>query len=359
MGRMPRLGIVGFPNVGKTTLFNAVTGFSAPTGVHPFSTIEPRLGVAKVPDPKLEQAAILESSAKLTPATLELLDLPPMTPGQAGGRFLGQLREMDALIVVLRAFTHAAVSDEGFGADPIGQAEELLLELAVADHEVFAKKAERMAKEAAAEPGRQGMAASIAEAGAHLALGEQLRAGVWSDIARESFRDLAPLTSKPAIWVINIDEDETDAGALIEKVAGIVPAGDVVLALSARIEEEGSLLSSSERAELFEGLGLGEGALAKMVRAAYQSLGLISFYTLGPKEARAWTVRLNAPAPEAAGKIHSDLERGFIRAEVAGIDDVIASGGWDRAKALGGVIRTEGKDYHVLAGDVLVVRFSV
>jgi hypothetical protein len=145
----------------------------------------------------------------------------------------------------------------------------------------------------------------------------------------------------------------------MEKVSGIAPAGDVVLALSARIEEEGSMLSSSERAELFEGLGWGEGALARMVRAAYQSLGLISFYTLGPKESRAWTVRLNAPVSEAAGKIHSDLERGFIRAEVAGIDDVLAAGGWDRAKALGSIVRTEGKDYHVLDGDVLVVRFSV
>ncbi|MGH8957055.1 MAG: DUF933 domain-containing protein [Acidimicrobiia bacterium] len=355
---MPRLGIVGFPNVGKTTLFNAVTGLSAPTGAHPYSTTEPRLGVANVPDPLLEQASIVERSAKLTPATLELLDLPPMVPGQAGGRFLGQLREMDALIIVLRAFTDPAISDEGLGWDPIDQAEELLLELAVADHQVFAKKAERVAKEATAESSRQAVATAIGDAAAHLGHGAQLRTRAWSEVEQESFRDLAPLTSKPAIWVINVDEYETGREGLIDKVRGVVPEGDVVLALSARIEEEGSLLSADERAELFEGLGLGEGALAKMVGAAYQSLGLISFYTLGPKEARAWAVRANAPVPEAAGKIHSDLERGFIRAEVAEIDEVIAAGGWDRAK-IAGAIRTEGREYRVRAGDVLVVRFSV
>ncbi len=358
MDLMPRLGIVGFPNVGKTTLFNAVTGFSAPTGAHPYSTLEPKLGVARVPDERLERAAILEGSAKLTHATLELLDLPPVMPGSAGGLFLGQLREMEALIVVLRAFGDPVVSDEGFGNNPVGQAEELLLELAVADHEVFAKKAQRAANQATADARLQALATVIGEAAIHLGRGEQLRAGSWSDTARESFRDLAPLTAKPAIWVVNVDESEPDAEGLVDKVQAVVPEDDVVLALSARIEEEGSRLSAVERAELFEGLGLGEGALAKMVRAAFQSLGLVSFYTLAPKEARAWTVRLNAPASEVAGKIHSDLERGFIRAEVAGIDEVIAAGGWDRAKA-SGKVRTEGKDYQVAPGDVLVVRFSI
>ena len=354
MGGMPRLGIVGFPNVGKTTLFNAITGLSAPTGAHPYSTVEPRLGVASVPDPKLDRASMLEGSAKTTPATLELLDLPPVVPGQAGGRFLGQLREMEALIMVVRAFGDPAISDEGLGHDPVGQAEELLLELAVADYQVFAKKAERVAKEATADSSRQPMASALAEAAKHLGNGEQLRTREWTEAAQEFFRDLAPLTYKPAIWVINVDEFEAGTEGLIDKVAGVVPEGDVVVALSARIEEEGSLLSADERAELFEGLGLGEGALAKMVGAAYQSLGLISFYTLGPKEARAWTVRAGAPVPEAAGKIHSDLERGFIRAEVAGIDEVISAGGWDRTKP-----RTEGKDYQVAVGDVLVIRFSV
>lgn len=355
---MPRLGIVGFPNVGKTTLFNAVTGFTATTGVHPYSTVAPKLGVAKVPDDRLQEAALLEDSVKVTPATLELLDLPPLTKGAAGGRFLGQLREMEALIVVLRAFSDPTVADEGIGKDPASQAEELLLELAVADHEVFLKKAERAAKEAMAVSSRSTVADAISAGAAHLGRGEALRLVDWSKAARDAFRDLAPLTAKPAIWVINVEETEADSQGLIDQVAQVVPVGDVVIALSARIEEEGSLLSPVERKELFEELGLGEGALALMVRAAYQSLGLISFYTLGPKESRAWTVRSHAPVTEAAGKIHSDLERGFIRAEVAPIDGVIAAGGWDKAKEVG-VLRTEGKDYRVQAGDVLLVRFSV
>jgi GTP-binding protein YchF len=358
MGSMARLGIVGFPNVGKTTLFNAVTGLAAATGAHPFTTSEPRLGVAKVADPQLQRAAQLEGSATVTEATLELLDLPPLVRGQPQGRFLAQLREVDALIVVLRAFTDPAVPAEGSGTDPIEQAEELLLELAVADHEVFARKAERSAKEATADATRSRAALAFSEAAAHLGRGELLRSRAWSDVEQEAFRDLAPLTSKPAIWVINVDESEASGGLMVDKLQEVIAPEDVVLALSARLEEEGSLLSEEARGEIFAGLGLGEGALARMVAAAYQSLDLISFYTLGPKEARAWTVKADSLITTAAGKIHSDLERGFIRAEVATIAEVIAAGGWEAAKHQG-LIRIEGRDYRVKSGDVLLVRFSV
>jgi len=362
-GGMARLGIVGFTNSGKTTLFNALTGLAAATATHAYSTIEPNIGVATISDPKLEEAAKVENSVKVVPATLELLDLPALTPpgregGGLSGQYLGRLREMDALVVVLRAFSNPSVTSEDTGTDPLAQAEELLLELALADHEAMSRRADRLRREASSDPSKRVTALALGEAVEVLSGGESLRTRAWSEESLIAFRDTSPLTLKPAVWVVNLDEDADDGSGLVERLQKLVPEGDPVVAVSARLEEEGAKLSADERAELFEGLGLGDGALAIMVRAAYRGLGLLSFYTVGPKESRAWTVRAGAAAPEAAGKIHSDLERGFIRAEVTNIDQVIEAGGWDQAKRLG-YVRVEGKSYVVSPGDVLVIRFSV
>lgn len=358
---MAKIGILGYPNVGKTTLFNALTGLNALTAPHPFSTHEPNVGVAVVPDAKLDEAGRVEGSAKTVHAQLELLDLPAMAkPGHGGGlagQFLARLREMEALAVVLRAFDDEGVPADESGTDPVNQAGELLLELALADFEVFDRRREKIAKEATAEPSKRPAADAIAAAAKVLEAGEALRQHKWEKEALQAFRDLAPLTLKPAVWVINVAED-ADAEAAVAAIVDEVPAGDTVVAVSARLEEEAARLDEADRLELFDGLGLGEGALRRMVHASYTALGVHSFYTLGPKEAHAWTVRHGALAPEAAGKIHSDLERGFIRAEVAQIDDVIAAGGWDAAKA-GGVVKVEGKGYVVSEGDVLLIRFSV
>lgn len=358
---MARVGIFGLPNSGKTTLFNALTGLDAPTAAHPYSTTEPNVGVARVDDDRLDRAAALEHSAKIVWATLDLLDLPAMAGaagGGFGGQFLGRLREMEALVGVLRAFHDESVTDADSGTDPAAQAETLVLELTLADAEVFARRAERAAKEAGADAARKGFAASVQRAADHLDAGNPLRTGSWSTEDLAAFRDMAPLTLKPTVWMVNVGEEETEAAFLCHQVSAVVPAGDEVVALSAVIEEEAARLDPADRAELLEGLGLGEGALATMVRAVYSTVGLLSFFTIGPKEAHAWTVRRGATAPEAAGKIHSDLERGFIRAEVTPIDSVIEAGGWAAAKAAGRV-RVEGKDYVITEGDVIEVRFSV
>ncbi len=356
---MARIGLLGFANVGKTTIFNALTGLDAITAAHPFATTEPNVGVAKVPDSRLDEAAVLEESAKTVYATLDLLDLPAI--GKAGegvgAQFIGRLREMDALAAVLRSFEDGAVPTDIGGTDPVTQAEDLLVELTLADFEVFDRRRDKIGREATSDPSKRPAADAIAAATAVLEEGTPLRAVEWTESQELAFRDLAPLTIKPGIWIVNIAED-ADPGAAAESVKAVVPGGDTVVALSAKIEEEAAELTSEERAEMFDELGLGEGALATVVRAAYGTLGLLSFYTLGPKESRAWTVRSGAAAPEAAGKIHSDLERGFIRSEVCHMDVIIFFFQADDG-IRDGLIRLEGKEYVVTGGDALMVRFSV
>jgi len=361
-GLVAAIGIIGFPNVGKTTLFNALTGLAAATAPHPFTTTEPNVGVARVPDPELERAAEVEKSAKIVFNTIDLSDLPAMAKqGHGGGfgpQYFGRLRDMEALAVVLRAFDDAAVPATESGTDPETQAEELLLELCLVDHEVFARRRDRIAREATTDPGKRPAAETVARATSILEGGTPLRAETWSAAERAALRDLAPLTLKPAVWLVNVAEDEPDPPRTARMIEEVVPAGDVVVAVSAKLEEEASRLAPEDRDELFAGLGLGAGALARFVQAAHHALGLLAFYTVGPKEAHAWTVRAGATVREAAGRIHSDLERGFIRAEVAPLDVVIENGGWDETKRRGHV-RVEGKDHPISPGDVIVVRFSV
>lgn len=354
---MVRVGLHGFPNSGKTTLFNALTGLDAPAAPHPYTTAAPNPGVLVVPDPLLEQAAALEGSRKTAPAAVEMHDHPAVRPGS--GRGPGWGKEMDAMVMVLRGHRSdlAPPALDGDPADFVSQAEDLLMEAALADFEVFDRRRGRIAKEASADPALRPAAEAVARAAGLLGEGTPLRTRPWSEPELRAFRDMAPLTLLPCIWVINTAEDETDPAAA-DRLRETVPPGDPVLAAPALLEEELSRLDPAEREEMREGLGLGEGAAAALVGAVYRALGLISFYTLSSRESRAWPVAGGITARKAAGRVHSDMERGFIRAEAAPVGEVIRHGGWAAAKAAGSV-RVEGKDYTVRDRDVLLIRFSV
>ena len=354
---MVHIGLVGYPNSGKTTLFNALTGLEAPTAPHPYTTTEANLGVMRVTDSRLDRIATLERSRKSTHATLDIHDLPAVRAGSV--RSLVRGRQLDAVVLVLTAHGAEWVPVGTTGPDPVAEAEELLIELALADFEVFDRRRVRIAKEASADPALRPAAEAIARAADRLGEGIPLRGLPWSEAELRTFRDLAPLTLLPCIWVVNVSEDDPDPGALVARLEGTVPTGDPVVALSALLEEEVVRLDPSERAGLYEGLGLGEGAGAAITGAVYDALGLLSFYTISLRECRVWTAPEGTTARKAAGKVHSDMERGFIRAEIAPIDDVIRHGGWTRSKAAGGLIRVEGKDYPVRDGDAVLVRFSV
>ena len=354
---MTRVGLLGFPNSGKTTLFNALTGLEAPTAAHPYTTVEPNLGVVRIADPRLDAVAILEKSRKSTHTVLDLYDLPAVRPGSVRG--LGPKREPDVLAVVLRGHRADWVHAGAHGTDPVAQADELLVELAVADFEVFDRRRERIHKEASADPALRPVAAAIARAAERLAEGIPLRELPWSEAELRAFRDLAPLSLVPCVWVVNVSEDDLDGDPLLDRLRRLVPDTDPVLAVSALLEEEVIRLEPSERTELYEGLGLGKGAASALAGAVYEALRLLTFYTISRRECRAWAVPAGTTARVAAGRIHSDMERGFIRAEVAPIDEVIGHGGWAGARAAADVVRVEGRDYVLRDGDVMLVRFSI
>ena len=356
---MERLGIVGLPNAGKSSLFNALTGGSAVVAPHPFSTTETNVGVAHVPDHRLTALAEMSKSRKVVAATVEFVDIAGLVAGAASGeglgnRFLAGIREVDAVCLVLRSFVDPNVPG---GTDPVEDLAVLELELVLADADTVEHQLDRRRR--AAKSGERQAAAEVAALEAALAV---LHAGtpIWrSSLSADQRADLRPfflLTNKGVLAVVNLGEDQlADADAIVAKVT---LDGAQVLGVCVQLEAEAAQLPDSERAELLEGLGLGEGALPRVAQAAYAILGRRTFLTTGDKESRAWTFRAGAKAPECAGVIHSDLQRGFIRAEVIRWDELLALGSWHAAKEAG-KLRVEGKDYEVVDGDVLEIRFNV
>ena len=373
---MEHLGLVGLPNSGKSSLFNALTGANAVVAPHPFSTTETTVGIAHVPDERLWKLADMSESRKVVPAGVEFVDIAALAKGAStgeglGNRFLGSLREVDALVYVLRAFDDPAVATATGGApEPAEDLATLEFELVLADLAAVQGRLHRQQKAAKGDKSLLAEIAALDKARALLDEGTPLYRAALTTEERDLLKQSFLLTTKPILTVVNIGEDQLDDAAklaapfgserLTPPLSGGHPPtpGDDALAVSVQLEAEAARLDPEERAELLEGLGLGEGVVPRVAHAAYHLLGRRTFLTTGDKESRAWTFRAGARAPECAGVIHSDLQRGFIRAEVIRWDDLLDIGSWARAKELG-KLRVEGKDYEVLDGDVLEIRFNV
>jgi ribosome-binding ATPase len=356
---MERLGLVGLPNSGKSSLFNALTGANAVVAPHPFSTTETAVGIAQVPDDRLWKLAEMSESRKVVPAGVEFVDIAALAKGSStgeglGNRFLGSLRELDALVYVLRAFDDPAVGTPTGGApDPADDLATLEFELVLADLAAVQGRIHRQQKAAKGDKSLLAEIAALEKAQGLLDEGTPLYRAALTAEERDLLKQSFLLTTKPVLTVVNIGEDQLDDAAKLASAFG-----NDTLAVSVQLEAEAARLDPDERTELLEGLGLGEGVVPRVAHAAYHLLGRRTFLTTGDKESRAWTFRAGARAPECAGVIHSDLQRGFIRAEVIRWEELLSIGSWARAKEQG-KLRVEGKDYEVADGDVLEIRFNV
>ena len=363
-----RCGIVGLPNVGKSTLFNALTETAAAQAAnYPFCTIEPNVGRVAVPDPRLQTIARIGKSANIIETQLEFVDIAGLVRGAStgeglGNQFLGNIREVDAIVHVLRCFTEGDVTQVENKVDPIADAETVETELMLADLESLEKRVPAAAKKAAQGDKEARVQASVL--GKALALLRDSKPARLTEPADEEEKralDQAQLlTAKPVLYVCNVNEEDAAHGnALSEQVFAKAKAeGANAVVVSAAIESELVGMEMDERLAFLHEMGLEETGLARVIRAGYDLLHLITFFTVGPKEARAWTVEVGSKAPAAAGEIHSDFERGFIRAETIAYDDYIALGGESGARDAG-KLRQEGKEYVVKDGDVLHFKFNV
>ncbi|MEA2164971.1 MAG: ribosome-binding ATPase [Thermoanaerobaculia bacterium] len=360
------VGIVGLPNVGKSTIFNALTAAGAQSANYPFCTIEPNVGIVPVVDPRLDKLAELAQSKQTIYTDLRVVDIAGLVRGASkgeglGNQFLANIRETDAILHVVRCFDDPNVVHVEGSVDPERDIEVIETELLLADLDAVSKKLDRVAR--LARVGQKeyvAQAEALEKAKAAIDSGTPLRAVDFSDEGRESLRELNLITLKPVLYVANVTESDLGKETpLLQKVRAVAAQkkGEIVV-ICGELEAQISQLPPTERADFLNEMGLEESGLSALIRAAYKLLDLETFFTAGPKEARAWTINKGSKGPQAAGKIHSDFERGFIRAETISYNDYVTLGGEPGAKAAG-KMRSEGKDYVVQDGDVILFRFNV
>ena len=354
------IGIVGLPNVGKSTLFNALTNNDILAANYPFATIEPNTGVVPVPDTRLNELAKLYSSEKILPATVTFVDIAGLVAGASqgeglGNKFLANIRNTQAIAHIVRAFENNDIVHVSEKVDPKDDIEVITTELCLADLQTIDNRLMKLGKEAKSNPKARAVADYLTELKQQLENGQPLSALPSLDL--ELIADLHLLTAKPVIYVFNVDEETLTNDSRKKELTDMVAPAKAIF-VCAKLEEELKGLDETDAKELLESYGVSETGLTQLIHAAYDTLGLQSYLTAGPQEVRAWTIKQGATAPQAAGVIHGDFERGFIAAQIVDYDDLIAAGSEAAARS-GGKMRTEGKDYIMRPGDVVEFRFNV